>query len=122
VGRQTVPVTTTSADEVLAGLARQAAAAADSLADASDGQLAAALSGMAMRLAATQAELAAANDQDVAAAEATGMSPALLDRLRLGTDRLDELAANLRLLAETPPMVRETPIRELPGGLQHTDD
>jgi glutamate-5-semialdehyde dehydrogenase len=118
VGRQTVPVTTTSADEVLAGLARQAAAAADSLADASDGQLAAALSGMAMRLAATQAELAAANDQDVAAAEATGMSPALLDRLRLGTDRLDELAANLRLLAETPPMVRETSIRELPGGLQ----
>jgi glutamate-5-semialdehyde dehydrogenase len=46
------------------------------------------------------------------------MSPALLDRLRLGVDRLDDLAANLRLLAETEPMVREIPIRALPGGLE----
>ena len=106
------------ADEVLAGLARAAGAAADSLADASDAQLANALASMAHRLTDGQAELAAANDRDVAAAEAGGMSPALLDRLRLGKDRLDDLAANLRLLAETPPMVREVPVRALPGGLE----
>jgi glutamate-5-semialdehyde dehydrogenase len=106
------------ADDVLAGLARAAGAAADSLADAADAQLANALSSMAQRLTDVQADLAAANDRDVAAAEAGGMSPALLDRLRLGKDRLDDLAANLRLLADTAPMVREVPIRTLPGGLQ----
>ena len=105
------------ADEVLAGLARAAGAAADSLADADDARLAAALASMAQRLTDAQPELAAANERDVAAAEADGMSPALLDRLRLGKDRLDDLAANLRLLAETEPMVREVPIRTLPGGL-----
>jgi len=106
------------ADEVLAGLARAAGAAADSLADAGDAQLANALASMAQRLTDVQAELAAANDRDVAAAEAGGMSPALLDRLRLGKDRLDDLAVNLKLLAETPPMVREVPVRALPGGLE----
>jgi glutamate-5-semialdehyde dehydrogenase len=106
------------ADEVVAGLARAAAEAAESLADATDAQLAAALAAMAQRLTDVRAELAAANDRDVTAAEAGGMSPALLDRLRLGEDRLDDLAANLRLLADTAPMIRETPIRTLPGGLQ----
>jgi glutamate-5-semialdehyde dehydrogenase len=108
----------TSPDEVIAGLARAAADAADALADASDAQLANALASMAQRLGDVQADLAAANDRDVAVAEAGGMSPALLDRLRLGNDRLEDLAANLRLLADTAPMVREVPVRTLPGGLQ----
>ena len=116
VARQTVCVT--NPDEVLAGLARAAAEAADSLADATDEQIAAALAAMAERLTAAQAELAGANARDVEAAEADGMSPALLDRLRLGRDRLDDLAANLRLLADTAPMVREVPIRELSGSLR----
>jgi glutamate-5-semialdehyde dehydrogenase len=107
-----------TADEVVAGLARRAAAAAESLADATDDQLADALTEMAQRLTATKDELAAANDEDVARATADGMSPALLDRLRLGAQRLDEMAASLRLLAQTAPTVRDLPIRELPGGLQ----
>ncbi len=106
------------ADQALAELAGRAAAAADSLADATDAQVASALSAMAQHLTAAQAELAAANERDVEAARASGMSPALLDRLRLGPDRLADLAANLRLLADTAPMVREVPVRELPGGLQ----
>jgi glutamate-5-semialdehyde dehydrogenase len=106
------------ADEVVAGLAGRAAAAADSLADASDEQIAAALAGMAQRLADSRSELAAANDRDVRRAEADGMSPALLDRLRLGPARLDELAANLRLLADTAPLTREVAVRELPDGLR----
>jgi glutamate-5-semialdehyde dehydrogenase len=109
---------TTNADEVVAELARRAADASDSLADATDGQIAAALSAMAELLASSRAELAAANEQDVTAAQSSGMSPALLDRLRLGEERLDDLAANLRLLAGTSPMVREVPIRELDGGLR----
>jgi glutamate-5-semialdehyde dehydrogenase len=108
----------TSPDDVVGGLARAADAAAESLADASDQQIARALAAMAQRLTGAQAELAAANEKDVAQAERSGMSQALLDRLRLGTDRLDDLAANLRLLADTAPMVREIPIRSLPGGLQ----
>jgi glutamate-5-semialdehyde dehydrogenase len=111
-------VVSTNADEVLAGLAQRAAEAADSLADATDEQLATALAAMAERLTAARAQLAAANDRDVEQARASGMSAALLDRLKLGEARLDELAANLRLLAETAPMVREVPVRELPNGLR----
>ncbi|HKC26758.1 MAG TPA: aldehyde dehydrogenase family protein [Jatrophihabitans sp.] len=108
----------TTPDQVVAQLARRASDAADSLADASDEQLATALAGMAERLTSARDHLAAANDADVDRANDAGMSAALLDRLRLGTDRLDELAKNLRLLADTPPMVREVPIRTLPGDLQ----
>jgi glutamate-5-semialdehyde dehydrogenase len=108
----------TPADEAVAELGRQATAAADSLTDASDEQIATALGAMAQRLDSAGADLAAANAQDVADAERDGMSPALLDRLRLGADRIAELAANLRLLAGTEPMVRETHVRDLPGGLQ----
>ena len=107
-----------TADDHLADLARRAAAAADSLADASDEQLATALGAMAQRLAQARVELAAANEQDVKTAEAAGMSAALLDRLRLGTDRLDDLAANLRLLAATSPMIREVPVRDLGPDLE----
>ena len=106
-----------SADEVVAGLARRAAQAAETLAEASDEQVSIALAAMARLLSDARDELAAANEQDVANAEAGGMSPALLDRLRLGPQRLDELAANLQLLAETAPMVREVPVRDLDGGL-----
>jgi glutamate-5-semialdehyde dehydrogenase len=118
VGRADLLPVATTPDDVLADLGRRAGAAADSLADASDGQIATALGAMAERLTAARAELAAANADDVAAAEETGMSPALLDRLRLGADRLDDLAGNLRLLAASDPMVREVPVRSLPGGLQ----
>jgi glutamate-5-semialdehyde dehydrogenase len=105
-------------DEVVARLAERAAAAAETLADAPDDRIATALGAMAQRLTASRDELAAANDADVRRAEADGMSGALLDRLRLGAQRLDELADNLRLLADTAPMVREVPVRELPDGLQ----
>ncbi|MFN2559791.1 MAG: aldehyde dehydrogenase family protein, partial [Jatrophihabitans sp.] len=107
-----------AADEVLAGLAGKAAAAADSLADATDAQLGTALSAMADRLATAAPELAAANADDVSAAQDAGMSSALLDRLRLGPERLADLADNLRLLAETAPMVRDVPVRALGDGLQ----
>ena len=106
-----------SADEVVAGLARRAAEAAETLAEASDEQVSTALAAMARRLSEARGELAAANEQDVVSAERGGMSPALLDRLRLGPERLDELAANLQLLAETAPMVREVPVRDLDVGL-----
>jgi glutamate-5-semialdehyde dehydrogenase len=105
------------ADEIVGALARRAAAAAESLADATDAQLGTALAAMAERLTAARDELGAANDADVRQAEADGMSGALLDRLRLGPQRLAELAGNLQLLADTAPMVREVPVRELPGGL-----
>jgi glutamate-5-semialdehyde dehydrogenase len=62
--------------------------------------------------------LAKANEHDVRSAEQAGMSAALLDRLKLGPERLADLAGNLRLLAETPPLVREVPVRTLAGGLQ----
>jgi glutamate-5-semialdehyde dehydrogenase len=107
-----------TADEVVAGLARRAGAAAESLALATDAQLAAALTAMASGLDDAQDALAKANEHDVRSAEQAGMSAALLDRLKLGPERLADLAGNLRLLAETPPLVREVPVRTLAGGLQ----
>ncbi|WP_375480858.1 aldehyde dehydrogenase family protein [uncultured Jatrophihabitans sp.] len=106
-----------SADEVVAMHARAADAAAFSLAEASEDQLSAALAAMADRLDDARVELADANAADLAAAKDAGMSPALLDRLQLDAPRIQALGDNLRLLADTEPLPRETPVRELPGGL-----
>ncbi|WP_460607354.1 aldehyde dehydrogenase family protein [Jatrophihabitans fulvus] len=112
------PDATDSPDAVVARHAEAASAGAESIAAASDDQLAAALGGMADRLRSARTIIAAANEADVAAAETDGMSPALLDRLRLGDDRLTVLADGLHRLAAAAPMVREVPVRELPGGLR----
>ena len=47
-------------------------------------------------------DLLAANAADVEAAERAGMAPGLLDRLRLGPERLADIATQLEVLAATP--------------------
>ncbi len=59
-----------------------------------------------------------ANAEDVRAAEADGIRDALLDRLRLDTDRLAAMAGQLRALAGIPAEPSRRTIRELPGGLR----
>lgn len=106
------------AHEVVLACGRAARAAAPGLAAADDATIDAVIDEMAHRLAAACAELLAANTQDVAAAEAGGTPSALVDRLRLGPDRLEAMAEQLRILAATPPGPRTTPLRSLPGGLR----
>ncbi|MGH3885906.1 MAG: aldehyde dehydrogenase family protein, partial [Pseudonocardiaceae bacterium] len=109
---------TESAADVVAGCARQAQRAAVTLATASDDAINAALHAMAQRLSASADTVFAANSADVAAAEQSGMTPALIDRLRLGATRLTEMADQLALLAQIPFPPRDRVLEDRPDGLR----
>jgi glutamate-5-semialdehyde dehydrogenase len=60
-----------------------------------------------------------ANAQDVAAAEDAGLTPAVVDRLRLNHERLQAIAADTRNVAALPDPVGEMiDMRTLPNGMQ----
>jgi glutamate-5-semialdehyde dehydrogenase len=60
-----------------------------------------------------------ANARDVAAATASGLSPALIDRLALTPARLDGIAADLRKVADLPDPVGERfDETDRPNGMQ----
>lgn len=61
-------------------------------------------------------ELLAANQRDVETAERSGMAQGLLDRLRLGEERLADIAHQLEVLAATPEPPTEREVRTLPTG------
>ncbi|MGH3540467.1 MAG: aldehyde dehydrogenase family protein, partial [Pseudonocardiaceae bacterium] len=107
-----------SAADIVADCARQAQRAAPTLATASDQAIDAALDAMALRLISSAAEVLAANAADIAAAEQSGMSPALIDRLRLGQARLAEMAGQLVLLARIPFPARDRVLEDRPDGLR----
>ncbi len=107
-----------SAVQVVADCARQAQRAAPILATASDQAIDAALDAMAQRLTGSAAEVLAANAADIAAAEQSGMSQALIDRLRLGQPRLAEMAGQLALLARIPFPARDRVLEDRPDGLR----
>ncbi|WP_312880298.1 aldehyde dehydrogenase family protein [Actinokineospora xionganensis] len=104
--------------EIVARCASKAKLAAPDLAGASDEAVDAAIGEMAARLSSARAKILAANAEDVASAEAAGMSGGLLDRLRITEERLEDMAEQLRLLASVPHPARETPVRDLDGGLR----
>jgi gamma-glutamyl phosphate reductase len=82
-----------AATEVVTRLAQAAREATGSLFAAPDEALGASLSSMARRLHEAAAPLLMANEEDLRAARTAGMSGALLDRLRLGAQRLDAMSA-----------------------------
>ena len=101
----------TSNETYVSTLLDNARAAASALAMASTAQKDAALQKAADALSARAAELLAANAEDVKAAEAAGISPAMIDRLRLTEKRIADMAAGLR----TVTMLRD-PVGELLTG------
>ncbi len=109
---------TESGAEIVARCARQAQRAAPTLAAASDNAINAALHAMAERLAGSAAEVLAANSADITAAEQSGMTQALIDRLRLGEARLTEMAGQLALLAQVPFPSRDRVLEDRPDGLR----
>ncbi|MGH3904992.1 MAG: aldehyde dehydrogenase family protein [Pseudonocardiaceae bacterium] len=109
---------TESAADVVAGCARRAQRAAPTLAAASDEVIDAALHAMAQRLTASAEPVLAANAEDVAAAERSGMTAALVDRLRLGETRLTDMAGQLALLARAPFPPRDQVLEDRPDGLR----
>ena len=85
----------------------EAGEAAVSLAQASTAVKDEALLRMADGLVAAKGELQAANAQDVNAAEASGLSSAMVDRLRLTDERVQDMAEGLRQVAALPDPVGE---------------
>jgi len=78
-----------------------------------------ALLNIAESLSARETEILAANDTDYKAAQASGMSVAMLDRLKLNRERLQGMASDVRAVAALPDPVGELfEARTLPNGLQ----
>ena len=100
-------------------LGRRAKAAAPLLAATSTAAKDSALQAAADGLQAHGAELLAANEADLAAAEEAGISPTLLDRLRLTPARIDGMAGGLRQVAGLPDPVGNVVARDVrPNGLR----
>jgi glutamate-5-semialdehyde dehydrogenase len=78
-----------------------------------------ALLNIAEKLLERQEEILTANRQDYEEAKASGMSPAMLDRLLLNPSRLAGMAQDVRAVAGLPDPVGEVfEMRTLPNGLQ----
>ena len=97
---------------------QDAAAGAASVAAASGAVIDKALRAMAGLLTDRAPAILAANAADVAAGQEAGLGAGLLDRLRLDSGRITEMARQVGLLADAPFPAAETPVRDLPGGLQ----
>ncbi len=96
--------------------AERAAAAAPEVRAAGGPAIDAALRTAAGLLRDRATQLLEANARDVEAAEANGMAPGLLDRLRLTPERLADMATQLEVLADTPEPESQREVRTLPTG------
>jgi glutamate-5-semialdehyde dehydrogenase len=92
---------------IIDGMATRARTAARSLAAASDAAKAVALRHAAAQLRAHEKAILAANALDMEAGTADGLSPAMLDRLRLDTDRLAAIADAVEQVASLKDPVGE---------------
>lgn len=99
-------------------VAERAGNAAADLAPLSRGVKDAALSAIADALVKRADEITAANAEDVERAQEAGTSPAMIDRLRLTPERIEQIADAVREIVELPDPVGES-VRGgvLPNGL-----
>ena len=110
-------MTTTASELQTKGQA--ARRAARELARASTVTKNAALNAIAEGLVARADDIVEANEHDVAAAHDAGLTPAVIDRLRLTTERVAAIAADVRAVALLPGPCRQmSDMRTLPNGLQ----
>ena len=106
-------------DALVAELARAGRAAQRVLARIDDAGKAAALRSAAASLRAASPEVLQANARDVAAGEANGLTPAMLDRLKLDEKRLEGVAVALEAVAALPDPVGQIIDRSVaPSGLE----
>ena len=100
-------------------MGRQARSAARKMAIASSSAKRAALEAAAATLAARAIKILAANAKDVATGESNGLSPAMLDRLRLNPERLESIQAGLIQISKLPDPVGEVIAKiDRPNGLK----
>ncbi len=101
------------------GLGRTARDAAPAMARAATGMKNAALSATADLLLSRAAEVREANAKDVSAAREAGLDDALVDRLVLTFERIEQMARGLREIAALPDPVGEiTGLAARPSGIQ----
>jgi glutamate-5-semialdehyde dehydrogenase len=117
--RKLVNVTTDdSLQEQMRGLGVAAREAADLLGRADADSKNAALRGAAAILRESADEILRANEIDLANGHERGLSAAMLDRLRLTPDRIEDIAAGLEAIADLPESVGEVSAEwERPNGL-----
>lgn len=106
-----------SVREVVAGAAAAAGRTTGAMAAATEGQIGDALEAIAAALGTEAPAILAANEEDVTAGEGV-LSKGSLDRLRLGSARLEGIADQVRSLAELPPLERHVGRRTLANGLE----
>jgi glutamate-5-semialdehyde dehydrogenase len=108
----------TDNDTLMANMTAKARSAARCLAGADDATKAAALLAAAAALRASVADILAANAKDVAAAVAAGISPAMLDRLKLDEGRIAAMASAVEQVATLEdPVGQIIDSRSRPNGL-----
>jgi glutamate-5-semialdehyde dehydrogenase len=93
---------TQTPEMLIATLGARARRASGALAQANDAQKAQALRDAAKALRAQAGAITAANARDMENAAANGLSPAMLDRLRLDGDRIEAMAAGVEAVASLP--------------------
>jgi glutamate-5-semialdehyde dehydrogenase len=107
--------------ELVERLARAGRAAQRELAGMSTARKGAALRLAAKALRSNAKAILAANAKDLSAGEANGLSPALLDRLKLDPKRLEGVASAVEAVAALPDPVGEViDRRSVPSGLELT--
>jgi glutamate-5-semialdehyde dehydrogenase len=105
--------------QLIERLARAGRAAQRVLAGKGDAEKAAALRLAAQALRDAKTEILEANARDLAAGEANGLSPAMLDRLRLDPERLEGIAQAVENVASLPDPVGEViDRRTAPSGIE----
>ena len=115
---ETISIAQQRAGTLVAELAHSGRAAQRLLARMDDPAKAAALRLAADALRADEAAIIAANAKDLAAGEASGLSPAMLDRLRLDSSRLAGIADAVTQVAALPDPVGQVIDRSSqPNGL-----
>ena len=106
-------------DDLIAKMGQRARTAAGQLALCPTARKAEALKLAAAQLRAEAEAILAANEQDMAAGAAQGLSPAMLDRLRLDADRIAAIAAGVEAVAQLPdPVGQVIDQATQPNGLQ----
>jgi glutamate-5-semialdehyde dehydrogenase len=93
------------AEALVADMGRRARAAAAALARVPTATKAQALIEAAKAIRASESQILAANAIDVERGEANGLSPAMLDRLKLDPKRLEGIASGLEAVARLPDPV-----------------
>jgi len=105
--------------ELMQGLGKAAAAAADTLALCTTTQKNAALEAAAAAVRARSREILAANERDLAAARAARLKGPRLERLRLDAQRIEAIALSIDAVAALPDPIGNVVARwERPNGLR----